>query len=650
MLRFLQSLNGSFIMKFVLIIIGLSFIGWEFGARFASNTSTSAVLTVNNQEMSQQDFQRALDGRLNHIQQQMGDAYSPELAARMNLTQRVFQAKITELLIKDFAQQQGLVVADEDLAQQISEVPAFQDSMGNFDTSQYKITIRNAGFSVNQFEQAMAGDILTKRARAPFENIEFTNQKEIKRLARLLSESRTVRILRVLRSDVPAPSEPTEQDLRTLYEDMQSTLKTPEQRTINMLVFDHKDVIERVGVTEKEIRNYYQKYRDTFGEPAGRVVQHILVEDTQTAQKAKQKLAQGVPFGDVAADFSQDSMTAQKNGNLGEVYPGDMLPAFDKAAFALEVGKVSEPVQTSFGVHLIKVTDIIPGDRKSLGEAKQEIRGILRKEKALNTIYDRVNEADDMLAAGNSIEQTAQNLGLDVIKVSVNANGQILEQSSKQSGEQSGEQKPATIPGDTQKVLDKAFTMDTGIPSTALDIGENTKAFISVTNVVPSRQKMFDEVQDELRNAYNKEMYERAVLAKATKLLTKRLQGDNFERLAKEHNLQAPIKTVTDINRREKANSPLISDSVQQKIVSMKAGEVIKEVMPTKLGAAIYEVTAVKKGQSEQKDLSQAQNILSQNLAGDLFQQFIAHLENKADIDINQKALTAVRERLIPTN
>ena len=638
MLRFLQSLNGSFIMKCILVVIGLSFIGWEFGTGFVTQSSTGTVMTVNNQEMSQQDFRRVLEDRINRIQQQMGDAYSPEILARMNITQNVLQAKMTELLLKDFAQKQSISVAPKELAKAISEIPAFRDSMGNFDSSGYKLSVRNAGYSVNQFEEAMTGDLVVKRVRAPFEKVNFTNQEEIKRLARLLSESRTVRVLRVLRSDVPAPGEPSQQDLRTFYEDMQSALKTPERRTFNMLVFRLENFMERIGVTDKEIRDYYQKYRDTFGDPAGRVVQHILVEDTQTAEKAKKKLEQGMPFGDVAEDVSQDSMTAQKDGSLGEVYPGDMLPAFDKAAFALEVGKISAPVKTPFGVHLIRVTDIIPGDQKTLADAKDEIRTILRKEKALNALYNATEEADAMLASGRNIEQTAQSLGLDIKQVTVNANGNT------------SEGKPAPIPGDAQKVLDQAFTMDTGIPSTPIDIAENAQAFIEVTNVVPARQQNFDEVQDELLNAYEKEMYERAVLAKATKLLTRRLKGESFEALAKEHDLRAPIETFVDITRDEKANTQLINNAVQQKLVAMQSGDVMQQVIPTKLGAAIYEVTKVNAVSPSSEGIDQAQTILSQNFAGDLLQQFMAHLQNKAEIEINQGMVADVKKRLIPTN
>lgn len=637
MLRFLQALNGSFVVKFLLVLIGLSFIGWEFGTGF-TRAPGGTVLTVNDQELNTRAFQRDVESRLSQVREQMGDAYSPELLARFNVIDSLLQGKITELLLLDFARGQNLSVAPEALAKAISEIPAFQDGLGGFSTAQYKIALQNAGFTVPQFEQAMAGDMVIQQVRSPFENITFTNTEEAERLARVISESRTVRVLRVIKEDVPAPSEPSQQDLRTIYEDMQSVLKTPERRTFKLLDFQMADFIPQVAVTDEEIKNYYQEYRDTFGEPEGRGVKHILVKDIETAQEVLDKLEAGTPFANVAEEYSKDSMTAEKGGDLGVIYPGDMLPAFDDAAFALEVGTISAPVQTPFGVHIIKVTEIVSGDRKSLADVKDEIRRLLRQEKALNLKYDTVEEADEMLAAGASIEDVARTLEVSYETFTVNANGMTPEGT------------PALIPGGAENILDQVFTMDENIPSTPIDMGQYAQGFVEVTEIIPARQQEFDEVQEELKQAYEKEMYERAILAKATKILTARLQGQNFEALAKEYKLEAPIQTFVDITRGEKAKTPLINEAVQQELVSMSAGDVMEQVIPTKMGAAVYEVTAVEPGAPSEEDIAKAQTVLSQNLAGDLFQQFITHLQNEAKIEINQDQLAVIKERVLPTN
>lgn len=637
MLRFLQALNGSFIVKVLLVLIGLSFIGWEFGTGFTRSPG-GTVLTVNEQELDTRTFQRDLESRLSQIRQQMGDAYNPELLARFNVVDSMLQGIITDLLLLDFAREQNLSVAPKALASAISEIPAFQDGLGGFSSAQYKIALQNAGYSVSQFEQAMARDLLSTQVRTPFENITFSNKAAARRLAKTLSESRTVRVLRVINEDVARPDTPSQQDLRTIYEDMQSAFETPELRTFRLLDFQMADFMPQVAVTAQEVKEYYQDYKHTFGEPEGRKVRHILVSDREQAEQALARLNAGDAFAEVAADLSKDSSTAEQGGDLGVIYPGDMLPAFDDAAFALDAGGMSEPVKTPFGVHIIKVTEILSGEQKSLDEARDDIRRTLKKEKALNAMYDAVDEADEMLASGASIEEVSQVLEADYETFTVTPEGLTPD----------GE--PAPIPGNPVQVLDQVFTMETDIPSTPLDLGESARGFVEVTDITPPRRKKFAEVQDKLKEAYKKEMYERAVLAKATKILTARLQGESFEALAKEYNLEAPIQTFVDITRAEQAKTPLINEAVQQQLVAMGEGEVMEQVIPTRMGAAVYEVTDVEAREPTQQDIRNARNSLSQRFATNLFEQFITHLQNEAEININQDELAAVRQRVLPTN
>lgn len=84
---------------------------------------------------------------------------------------------------------------------------------------------------------------------------------------------------------------------------------------------------------------------------------HILVEDEETAKEVKEKLDKGADFAELATEYSTDTSTTEDGGNLGTFGYGDMEEAFEEAAYALEVGKVSDPVETSSGYHIIKLTD-----------------------------------------------------------------------------------------------------------------------------------------------------------------------------------------------------------------------------------------------------------------------------------------------------
>ncbi|OIJ11882.1 hypothetical protein BKP35_11325 [Anaerobacillus arseniciselenatis] len=131
---------------------------------------------------------------------------------------------------------------------------------------------------------------------------------------------------------------------------------------------------EDAVVTEEEVREEYD---------AGKEVEasHILVEDLQTAEEILEKLNEGEDFAELATQYSQDPGSGAEGGSLGYFERGQMVPEFEQAAFNLEVGEISEPVQSQFGYHIIKVTDKKPYE-EDFEEVKDEIEEVLARRQA----------------------------------------------------------------------------------------------------------------------------------------------------------------------------------------------------------------------------------------------------------------------------
>ena len=148
-----------------------------------------------------------------------------------------------------------------------------------------------------------------------------------------------------------------------------------------------------IKVSDKEIEEYYRKHKDDFKEKESVKAQHILVkvnkEDDKKAWSAAKKKAEmirkkavnGADFAALAKEYSDDPGSKNNGGELGFFTRGRMVPEFEKAAFSLKKGEISEPVKTAFGYHIIKLEDRKKAHQKTLDETKEQIRQTLLKEK-----------------------------------------------------------------------------------------------------------------------------------------------------------------------------------------------------------------------------------------------------------------------------
>ncbi|WP_079480710.1 peptidylprolyl isomerase [Halobacillus salinus] len=165
------------------------------------------------------------------------------------------------------------------------------------------------------------------------------------------------------------------------------------KEAIRFSLLQEQAVTEDIEITEEDMKNYYDRMKTELQ------TSHILVQDEETAKEVKQKLKDGESFDDLASEYSQDG-SAKQGGKLGYIGLGKTVPEFEKAAYSLDVGEVSEPVQTQYGFHIIKVTDKRDvEDVEPYEDVKDDIKRTLTREKvdgaALQEKMDKlIQEAD----------------------------------------------------------------------------------------------------------------------------------------------------------------------------------------------------------------------------------------------------------------
>lgn len=141
---------------------------------------------------------------------------------------------------------------------------------------------------------------------------------------------------------------------------------------INLLL--KKEIEEKGTPSEEEIREYYDKNPEGFKIGFRIRAKHILVETKEEAEDILKRIQKGASFSNLAKELSKDPGSAKNGGDLGFFGSGTMLPEFEKVAFNLKIGAISNPVKTQFGYHIIQVTEKNEGKLRDFEEVKEEVK------------------------------------------------------------------------------------------------------------------------------------------------------------------------------------------------------------------------------------------------------------------------------------
>ncbi|MBU3183187.1 peptidylprolyl isomerase [Clostridium psychrophilum] len=155
-----------------------------------------------------------------------------------------------------------------------------------------------------------------------------------------------------------------------------------------------KNILANINITEEEIKKYYEDNSGIFKSEETASAKHILVDTLEQIKKIKVEITNGMSFEEAAKKYSKCPSSAQ-GGNLGEFTRGKMVPEFEKVAFELKVGEISEPVKTQFGYHLIQLDKKSPGKVKSLEESRQTIVENISHQKQNEKYMSFVTELKD---------------------------------------------------------------------------------------------------------------------------------------------------------------------------------------------------------------------------------------------------------------
>lgn len=199
----------------------------------------------------------------------------------------------------------------------------------------------------------------------------------------------------VSNEEVEAELDNLKERLGDAYEDALEAQGVSEEDLFNDIrkgLLQEKAITDGIEVTDEEIEQYYERMKTEIN------AKHILVEDEETAKEVIDKLNDGADFAKLAKEYSQDTASAESGGEIGPFSVGEMVQPFEDAAYTLEIDKISEPIQSDFGYHVMIVTERKENDEDigTLEDNKEDIRKSITERKI--DPETAMQQIDDLIA------------------------------------------------------------------------------------------------------------------------------------------------------------------------------------------------------------------------------------------------------------
>ena len=501
-----------------------------------SGVTTDTVAKIGDETVTMQDIQQQLSQieRSNQVPQQLKGFYAQQI-----LQQLVFQREI-----EYEAKRLGITVSDQERADRIKLYLPMAFNGGTFiGMDQYTALVQQRfQLPVGTFEELIRQGLLEEKFRKLVTDGISVGPAELQDGYRYKNEKVKLDYALIKPEDLEAKITPTDPEIKAAYEKNKSKYQVPERRSARYALLDINQLRTTLQISDDMLKKQYQDNIQQYEVPSQVHVQHILFKTVgqtdalveETKKKAEDVLKQakkGAKFDELAKKYSEDPGSKDKGGDLGWIRQGQTVPEFERTAFSLAPGQISDLVRTQYGFHIIKVLEKQNAHTKPFEEVKDSIRTPL----LLTDADKQASSTADQLSAAirrsskTSLDDLAQQYHLTPGQTRpVSATDPILEL------------------GNSKDVKDEIFRLRPGDLSLPIRT-DRGYVVLSVKEAFPAHQGTVEEVRDRVIADLKKEQSVQQAKSKADELVKRVKAGEKLDAAAKALGLEA--KTSDSISR-----------------------------------------------------------------------------------------------------
>lgn len=595
------------------VIVGLIVITFTlFGAEsIISIAGNSAPASVNGEDISEVDYQRLLNRRQQELTSQFGAEAAAQLMNSSFVTDEIIESLISQELQSQLASNLSFDASEELVVQSFVDIPAFQID-GEFNQDRYLNVLAASGFNHQTFVAAQKEQTALVQFQSGVANSAFVVDKALDRYAQLTAQQRSLQYKAFEAENYLDQVVVTEDELRDYYAENEQQFLSEESVKVRYLTITLDSLMALQSVTDQEIQSEYDSYVASLNEQNVREVSHILFADGDDkmaeAEAALARLDSGESFSDLASELSDDPGSAEFGGSLGELIPDVYVDDFYDAALALtDIGSVSAPVETQYGVHLIRLDALNATEPEPIDEMRETLVADIQERKARDEMLLVESQLEDAAYSNDNIEEVAEAFQTDL---------QTTDWLTRSATE---------APFNNADVLEQAFSaqvIDDGLISSVVRLDNGGLLALQMEDYAPEAVKPFDLVESDVRSILNAVKAEELMRSEMEQLVqSQQVQGEGWESAdgITRSNSELPRSVVTTaFSLAKPQGAPVLGET---------SGEATAYVV------ALIDVSDVEPDE-EQRQLASAS--VENGIGGSQYQIIYNQARNNADITVRR--------------
>ena len=624
MLTTLRNSSKNTILKFVLgtllTILIISFAMWGTEDLVGVSQKQSSVASVGKIDISAQEFYSLYSRQTEEIRKLLGSSLDIQKSREFGYVDRALSSLINRALFNNEALELGLSVSDRNVRDKILKDDAFKDDLGQFSELLFRQLISESGYSEDSYVEGTRQDLAREQMVETIRSSLIIPKIIQDSLGEYNLQERSVDYI-VIDSKDQKVGKLKEDLLKKHYEDNKTNFMSDERRSSETLLLDAKKYATKLTVTDEEVKLLFEERKELLKEPEQRYIQQILVDSKEKAEKIFKKLNKSnfITIAQELANLTEDDI------DLGWNTRSEMPEEIVENVFKISVNEFSEPLESTFGWHIVKILDIKEKKETKYEEVKEKFKNEILLDKGKEAVYDLQDELEDLLASGSTFEEISKILDVKLIKSDkidnkgINLDGKVNKDYQD------------------ERVLRSVFNQKLNEEGNIINIDKDEGLAISlVTDIFEPKQLSFEDsknlVEEEL---IAKLQFEKAM--KTAKSIKKSVEeGKKFEDLAIQNKVE--LKGVKPFSRILPDSSqlpiPLIS-----KIFDSKIGDINIEQRGTNEIIVAKTVEILNNLSKDEKEVKELSDKIKDDLTIDLLAQFSEALRKKYKITINDDVI-----------